>query len=570
VLARELTIEQIKAVRAQVETPLEYFIHGALCVAFSGQCYISHADNGRSANRGDCSQACRLPYTLSDGQGRVVAFEKHLLSMKDNDQSRNLEALVDAGIRSFKIEGRYKDMGYVKNITAHYRLLLDEIMERRPELARASSGRTNILFTPDVDKNFHRGHTDYFAQGRQETIGAFDSPKYVGVELGTVTRIGGDNFDLVTNGHGQWRRPELHAQARHGRHPGEYGAEAGRRCGRPALARVPERAGVQPGRPEGRHRGQPQPRPPVGIGADQEIVGAARGGRPAAVGNAGGLRLTHDRRRRHRQPRRRRAGPAAGPAGGTAEAGLRTSLGKLGNTMFEARSIALQLSQPWFVPSSAINALRRDAIAAHEAARLASWQRPERAAAAEPPAVYPEAQLSYLANVYNEKARAFYHKHGVQLIAAAYESHEEPGEVSLMITKHCLRFSFNLCPKQAKGVQGVQGQVRAEPMTLVSGDERYTLKFDCKPCEMHIIGAMKPHILNSPPPSAIPVQPAGPSTARARAPERAALIDSPRISRQSWYGRLMVSDTLPLRRRSPPSGCSCRCRRTAACPRGRS
>jgi collagenase-like PrtC family protease len=199
VLARELTIEQIRAIRAEVDTPLEYFVHGALCVAFSGQCYISHADTGRSANRGDCSQACRLPYTLSDGQGRVVAYEKHLLSMKDNDQSRNLEALVDAGIRSFKIEGRYKDMGYVKNITAHYRLLLDEILERRPELARASSGRTQVMFTPDVDKNFHRGHTDYFAQGRQQTIGAFDSPKYVGVELGTVARIGGDNFDLVTN-----------------------------------------------------------------------------------------------------------------------------------------------------------------------------------------------------------------------------------------------------------------------------------------------------------------------------------------------------------------------------------
>jgi putative protease len=190
-----------------------------------------------------------------------------------------------------------------------------------------------------------------------------------------------------------------------------------------------------------------------------------------------------------------------------AEAALRTSLGKLGNTMFEAREVSLALSQPWFVPSSAINALRRDAIAAHEAARLASWERPQRDQAVEPPAVYPEAQLSYLANVYNEKARAFYHKHGVKLIAAAYEAHEEAGEVSLMITKHCLRFSFNLCPKQAKGVQGVQGQVKAEPMTLVSGEERYTLKFDCKPCEMHIIGAMKPGILNSPPPSAIPYSP---------------------------------------------------------------
>src|SRR5450830_862733 len=199
VLARELTIEQIKKIRAEVDTPLEYFIHGALCVAYSGQCYISHADTGRSANRGDCSQACRLPYTLSDGQGRVVAFDKHLLSMKDNDQSRNLEALVDAGIRSFKIEGRYKDMGYVKNITAHYRLLLDELLERRPEFTRAASGRTRVMFTPDVDKNFHRGHTEYFAQGRLTDIGAFDSPKYVGVELGIVARLNGDSFDVVTS-----------------------------------------------------------------------------------------------------------------------------------------------------------------------------------------------------------------------------------------------------------------------------------------------------------------------------------------------------------------------------------
>jgi putative protease len=190
-----------------------------------------------------------------------------------------------------------------------------------------------------------------------------------------------------------------------------------------------------------------------------------------------------------------------------AESALRTSLSKLGNTMFEAGTIELALSQPWFVPSAAINALRRDAVAAHEAARLAAWERPQRKAPAEPPAAYPDTQLSYLANVYNEKARAFYHKHGVQMIDAAYESHEEPGEVSLMITKHCLRFSFNLCPKQAKGVQGVQGQVRADPMTLVSGNERYTLRFDCKPCEMHVVGAMKPGILNSPPPSAIPYSP---------------------------------------------------------------
>jgi putative protease len=508
VLARELTIEQIRAIRAQVDTPLEYFIHGALCVAFSGQCYISHADTGRSANRGDCSQACRLPYTLSDGQGRVVAYEKHLLSMKDNDQSRNLEALVDAGIRSFKIEGRYKDMGYVKNITAHYRLLLDEILERRPELARASSGRTQVMFTPDVDKNFHRGHTDYFAQGRQQTIGAFDSPKYVGVELGTVARIGGDNFDLVTNaamanGDGlnyMHKRETVGIQANTVQKLGED--EDGQRWRvfpNEALATLP---GLKVGTAIHRNRDHQWEAALTKKSSERKVRVDLR-----LEDGADGLRLTITDE--DGITTTTAAALALQPANqaGQALAGLRASLGKLGNTMFEAGAIDVALAQPWFVPASAINGLRRDAIAVQEAARLAAWQRPERAQPVEPPAPYPETQLSYLANVYNEKARAFYHKHGVQLIAAAYEAHEEPGEVPLMITKHCLRFSFNLCPKQAKGVQGVQGQVRAEPMTLVSGDERYTLKFDCKPCEMHVVGAMKPGILNSPPPSNIPYSP---------------------------------------------------------------
>ena len=512
VLARELTVEQIRKIRAEVDTPLEYFIHGALCVAFSGQCYISHADTGRSANRGDCSQACRLPYTLSDGQGRVVAYEKHLLSMKDNDQSRNLEALVDAGIRSFKIEGRYKDMGYVKNITAHYRLLLDELLERRPEFARASSGQTRVLFTPDVDKNFHRGHTDYFALGRQDDIGAFDSPKYVGVELGTVARIGSDFIDLATtspmaNGDGlnyMNKRETVGIQANTAEKLGED------KDGETTVQRwrvfpnevVKSLPGLKVGTVIHRNRDHHWEAALNKKSSERKVRVDLR-----LEEQAGGLRLvvrdedgieTATSAEIALQPAQQ-----AEQAAGT----LRTNLSKLGNTMFEAGAVELALSQPWFVAASAINALRRDAVAAHEAARLAAWDRPQRKAPAEPPAIYPEQQLSYLANVYNEKARAFYHKHGVQLIDAAYESHEEPGEVSLMITKHCLRFSFNLCPKQAKGVQGVQGQVRAEPMTLVSGNERYTLRFDCKPCEMHVVGAMKDNILKSPPPSAVPYSP---------------------------------------------------------------
>jgi collagenase-like PrtC family protease len=508
VLARELSLEQIRAIRQQVDTPLEYFVHGALCVAFSGQCYISQAQTGRSANRGDCSQACRLPYTLSDAQGRVVAYEKHLLSMKDNDQSANLEALLDAGIRSLKIEGRYKDMDYVKNITAHYRLLLDEILTRRPEWQRASSGASKIAFTPDVDKTFHRGHTDYFAQGRLPDIGAFDSPKYVGVHLGIVTKLGSDFFEIEThdsmaNGDGlnylhkrevhgiQANRAQVVVNSEHAQVWRVYPNE-----------KMHELEGLKIGLAIHRNRDHQWEAALQKKSAERKIPvhmhlhDTAHGLRleiQDADGICSATELTLELQVAEQEDKARQQ--------------LRDSIAKLGNTIFVADSVELSLRKAWFVASSAINALRRDAITAHEAARLAAYQRPVRKAAVEPPAPYPETTLSYLANVYNSAARAFYQQHGVQLIDAAYEAHEEAGEVSLMITKHCLRFSFNLCPKQAKGVQGVQGQIKAEPMTLVNGTEKLTLRFDCKPCEMHVVGKMKKSILQSPPPSTVEYSP---------------------------------------------------------------
>ena len=191
----------------------------------------------------------------------------------------------------------------------------------------------------------------------------------------------------------------------------------------------------------------------------------------------------------------------------TAEPALREQIGRLGNTDFELRGLTVQWMEPRFVPASAANRLRREAVERLEAARSAAYERPLRQPASEPPAVYPERALSYLANVYNQAARRFYARHGVELIDAAYEAHEESGEVPLMITKHCLRWSFSLCPKQAKGITGVQGQVRAEPMTLVNGSERLTLRFDCKACEMHVVGRIRPHVLASPPPASVPVAP---------------------------------------------------------------
>ncbi|MDC7713043.1 U32 family peptidase [Vogesella sp. LYT5W] len=507
VLARELTIPQIRAIADKVgdSATIEYFIHGALCVAFSGQCYISHADNGRSANRGDCSQACRLPYTLTDEKGGVVAFDKHLLSMKDNNQSRNLEALLDAGVRSLKIEGRYKDVSYVKNITAHYRLLLDEIIERRPELARASSGSSEIYFAPDPDKTFHRGATDYFATGRKIDIGAFDSPKFVGVELGHVHQVGDGWLEIATedsmaNGDGinyMKKREVVGMQLNTVKQVGHVpGGELLWRCVPNDPATL---TGLKPGTRISRNRDHAWELSLLKKSAERRIgvwlnLDETGDGLALTITDEDGCSATAH------------ATLALEPAkdAARAEAGLRDAVAKLGNTMFVANDVALNLTQPWFVPSSVINALRRDAVEKLEAARLAAWPRQPRKAPVEPPVPYPEKNLSYLANVYNAKAWDFYKKHGVEVIEPAYEAHQEEGEVSLMITKHCLRFSYNLCPKQAKGVKGVMGQVRADPMVLKSGDETYTLKFECRPCEMHVMGKMKKHILKSPPPSEIP------------------------------------------------------------------
>jgi 23S rRNA 5-hydroxycytidine C2501 synthase len=504
VLARELTIQEIAAVRAAVlaDTVIEHFIHGALCVAFSGQCYISHAHTGRSANRGDCSQACRLPYTLQDAQGRVVAFDKHLLSVKDNNQSANLAALIDAGVESFKIEGRYKDLGYVKNITGHYRRLLDDILAQRPELAPASSGRTKLLFSPDPDKTFHRGATDYFSRGRQADIGAFDTPAFVGTPLGTVTRVGTDWFELETgetlaNGDGLTylnKREVVGLQA----NTVECVADNVWRIW--PNEPIHELAGLRPDVRISRNRDHTWEQALTRKSAERRIDVRATfadtdDGFALALRDSDGVSatatLTCDKQLAQNVDK--------------AEVSLREQLGRFGNTDFSLRELAIECGQAWFVPNSAANALRRAAIEKLTAARLAAYRRPLHRQATEPPASYPEEALSYLANVYNQAARAFYARHGVKLIAAAYEAHEEPGEVSLMITKHCLRYSFSLCPKQAKGVTGVQGQVRAEPMELINGNEKLRLEFDCKACEMHVIGRMKKHVLNSHPPSA-PIQ----------------------------------------------------------------
>jgi collagenase-like PrtC family protease len=210
VLARELSLEQIRKISEATTVPLEVFVHGALCVSFSGQCYLSAATTGRSANRGECAQCCRLPYTMVDSEGTVIAKDRHLLSLKDMNRTDYLEALMDAGVSSFKIEGRLKDVSYVKNVTAWYREKIDEILARRPEYVRSSAGKSTVSFEPSVEKSFNRGFTSYFMERRTSDITAFDTPKSLGEFVGTVKDVKRNCFTMNANaGDIQWRRTGL-------------------------------------------------------------------------------------------------------------------------------------------------------------------------------------------------------------------------------------------------------------------------------------------------------------------------------------------------------------------------
>ncbi|MXF47364.1 collagenase-like protease [Raoultella sp. Lac2] len=497
VLARELNLQQIKAIYDNTDATIEFFIHGALCVAYSGQCNISHAQTGRSANRGDCSQACRLPYTLKDDQGRVVAYEKHLLSMKDNDQTANLAQLIDAGVRSFKIEGRYKDMSYVKNITAHYRQMLDAIIEDRGDLRRSSAGRTEHFFVPSTDKTFHRGSTDYFVNARKGDIGAFDSPKFIGLPVGEVLKVAKDHLDVevseaLTNGDGlnvmikreivgfRANTVEKTGENRYRVWPNEMPADLHKVRPHQVLNRNLDHNWQQALQKTSSERR---------IAVDIELSGWQEQ-LVLTMTCEDGVSVTHTLDGEF----------AEATHAEKALANLRDGVAKLGQTIYFARDVRINLPGALFVPNSLLNQLRRETAERLDEARVNAAPRGQRKAVSVPPPVYPETHLSFLANVYNHKARAFYQRYGVKLIDAAYEAHQEKGDVPVMITKHCLRFAFNLCPKQAKG--SIKSW-KATPMQLIHGDEVLTLKFDCRPCEMHVIGKMKNHILKMPLPGSI-------------------------------------------------------------------
>ena len=468
VLARELSVNEISRIHAACpDTLLEVFIHGALCVSYSGQCYVSEACFGRSANRGECAQFCRLQFDMTDADGKVIEKGKHLLSLKDMNQSDNLEEFLDAGASSLKIEGRLKDVSYVKNVTAYYRQKLDALFKRRKEYVRASSGSVKLAFRPQLDKSFSRGFTDYFAHGRNPGIFSFNTPKSLGEEVGTVKEIRGNYLTVAgvkafSNGDGLCY---LDAQGR----------LQGFRVNRVENNKLfpQEMPRIKPKTVLYRNFDQEFDRIMQKKSAERKLtvdVSLAENNFGFTLtmcdedGNSVSMALSKDKELA-RTPQ---------------HDNLINQLGKLGSTPFVPRNIEVDLSENWFIPSSELAELRRATVEKLLALRRINyhrelWRMPE----TEHP--YPQKELTYLGNVMNKEAAVFYQKHGVEKIAPAFEV-EHPEGAALMFCKHCLRYSMGWCPVHHK----VKSPYR-EPYYLVSGDgKKFRLQFDCKNCQMKV------------------------------------------------------------------------------------
>lgn len=455
VLARELTLAEIRAIHSQVKVPLEVFVHGALCVSYSGRCHASQALCGRSANRGECAQICRLPYTLTDASGVVLARDKHLLSLHDFNASALLKDLAAAGASSFKIEGRLKDAAYVKNITAYYRVLLDAVIAEEPDkYCRASCGRVSHTFTPNPYKSFNRGFTSYFLQDRRPSrLASLLTPKSLGEPLKSLADVrNGDGLSFFT------RR-------------GEY-------------------AGFMV---NGISHGMPVPNKPVQIPKGTaffrttDVAWHKLMSRSDTASRLIGLDVVlYDNRIEACDERGCRVVlPHALPMEEARNPmDLRGQFDRFGGTSYYLRDFKAAIGDNMFIPASALSSLRREMIAAIDANAAAiyahSYRRKENTNAR-----YPQSCLDYRDNVANAKAKEFYKRHGVTEIEPAMEV--TPGKQAagtvLMTSRHCVLRELGICLREARAA----GKRLPElPLKMKGASREMYLKFDCKRCEMQV------------------------------------------------------------------------------------
>lgn len=499
VLARELSIEEIHNIHTALigqapslgragdgAFPLEVFVHGALCVSYSGQCYASHYCFQRSANRGECAQFCRLAFTLKDANGKILESERHLLSLRDMAQINNLEKLADAGASSFKIEGRLKDVDYVKNITAAYSKALNEVVRRNPEkYRRASYGKCTYTFTPNIQKSFNRGFTTYFAEGRKQGLVSFDTPKAMGEPVGKVKEIRGHSFNISTttsfaNGDGLCFLARGCVSGSFPREGGEWGSSlVGFRVNkvegnRIFPLRMPE--SLKPGTMLFRNLDQafttllskPSSERKIDIAfhiyeQDGRLSLSATDelGREATILSDCELQ------------------PAAKPQAEN----IRKQLSKLGGTIYQCSDIKIETEA--FIPSSVLATMRREVIDKLKEQSITSCK--EEGNRNNLSASAPEYSAPYLYNASNQEAQNFYKKQGIK--ADSFEmplsnSNPNTGDSAtlLMQCRYCLRNEMGFCTKSGKRAPW------KEPLTISISDGReFQLQFDCKNCQMNVI-----------------------------------------------------------------------------------
>lgn len=467
VLARELSLKQIGEIRSATSVPLECFIHGALCVSYSGQCYISEVISGRSANRGECAQFCRHQYTLKDADGVILEKDRYLLSLKDLDLSAHVKSMIDAGVSSFKIEGRLKDSNYVKNVTAFYRQLLDGLIEDNPRLQRGSSGKCEFSFKPDTNKSFNRGKTDYFLNVPRNTPGSLDTPKSLGEQVGTVQSAEKNSFSLNTaatlnNGDG--------------------------------LCYFDNRGtlqGVKANRVEGRQvflRGQGAPGKGTVIYRNHDVdflkqlknsdqcrfltvdvaISETPEGLQCIVNDRDGFESTvqvYAEKEWAKQP-------------GRTEAMVERQIRKSGGTVFRVDAVSITLDERLFVPTSTINELRRLAFAHHLDVRREGYIRHE-SQLHKNEIPWLSKKVTYLDNITNRYAENFYRRHGVTEFSLAQHGVKAEKNVALMTTKYCIKAQLGICPKTSP-----RAPKPVEPFTLTDKTGVYELEFNCAQCEM--------------------------------------------------------------------------------------
>ncbi|BHH85277.1 peptidase U32 family protein [Desulforhopalus sp. 52FAK] len=470
VLARELSLEQIREIGATSSVPLEFFVHGALCVSYSGQCYISEVMAGRSANRGECAQFCRHKFDLKDSKGRVLEKDSYLLSLKDLNLSGHIEALIDAGISSLKIEGRLKDEHYVKNVTAHYRRILDGVLAGRSDLAPASSGVCQFDFTPDPEKSFNRGSSEYFIRAKRNVVGDPRSPKSKGKLLGRITRIDKsffvvDGAEKIVNGDGL--------------------------CffdGRGALV------GLRVNRVDGTHLFPKDDVQRLGLRVGMEMFRNAdtafaklldRSEQCRTIGvnvrlreKEGGLELTVTDSDGITSVTELSVTAEEAKNPEAVKNGAIKQLKKSGGTVFTVEDVQVDIDGASFYPAAIFNEIRRNGFARHAEERVSYFQvkptQPRRDTG-----VWPLDTISYLDNVRNSKALEFYAEHGVTKTDQGLVKAEDVQDAALMTTKYCIKAQLGRCPK----VKGSRKDM-SDPLFLADNRGEYALEFDCKKCEM--------------------------------------------------------------------------------------